>query len=62
MTRPYVATIKTEQLAKNLADFIVSPEGQKVFREALERATETANELQEARRVDPRSLLEPFTL
>ena len=51
-----------ERLAKGVSQWIASPEGQEVLRQALERATELTESVQKAHTPDPKSLYEPFTV
>ena len=46
----------TDKIAKQTRDFVSSPKGQKSIREALDKASEAAKELDEASRIDPQEL------
>ena len=57
-----ISVEKARELARQARDWVSTAEGQKGLREAAARAEETTNELEEARRVDPQKLSEPFTV
>ena len=62
MTKQQIPKMELDRLAKEAMEWIVSPDGQDALRENLRRATEIADKLQEAHRVNPKSLYEPFTV
>lgn len=45
-----------DKIAKQTRDFVSSPEGQKSIRAALDKASEAAQKIEEASRVDPQKL------
>lgn len=55
-------TVNAEHLADKAKKWVTSSEGERALQEGLQRATQTTAELKEARRVDPKTLHEPFTL
>ena len=57
-----ISVEKARELAKQAREWASSAEGQRQIREAAERAEKTIDELEEAQRVDPQKLSEPFTV
>ncbi len=51
-----------EVLQRNAQDWLKSPEGQDTIRKTLQQAKQVTARLQEERRVDLKSLHEPFTV
>ncbi len=51
-----------EDIIKEANEYVASCEGKEAIKIALQRADETISRLNEARRMDPKSLQEPITL
>ena len=51
-----------DKIAKQTRDFVSSSKGQKSIREALDRASEIAKELEEISRIDPQRLNEEINV
>jgi len=51
-----------KDLEKKVSDWVKSPKGQKTIQEAIKNSEETIKDLREKRRVDLKSLCDPFTI